>query len=418
MALFTERVEICPAMLGSMRLLHLLLASTFLYGSCVPRRSHVGSADGAPPAQPGVAPLPPDAPVAIHQVSEVEPAPIEVASEPVPGFMRGINLGNALDAPREGAWGVTLEEKHFEMAKAAGLDHIRLPVRFNSHAKNEAPYTIEEPFFERVDWALDRAAAHGLSIIIDLHHYEELMAKPAQHADRVVGIWKQVAERYKKRPASVAFELINEPCKELKSALLNPIQQRAIAAIRATNPTRLIIANSYFWAGADYLKELELPQDPNVIASFHDYQPILFTHQGMPFMPAEFQTRGIVFPGPPAAPVTVVEAGQKFDWVNTWINSYNTQAIATNANGPNAIFDYFKIVEAYIKSSKRRVYLGEFGVTDNADPKSREEWLRIVRKEAEKRKIGWALWDDGGKFRAMNVTLGTWVKPIHAGLFE
>jgi endoglucanase len=363
-------------------------------------------------------PLPPDAPVAIHQVSEIEPPPVAIASEPIPGFMRGINLGNALDAPQEGAWGVTLEDKHFEMAKAAGLDHIRLPVRFSAHAKKEAPYTIEDAFFERVDWALERAAAHGLSIIIDLHHYEELMKKPAQHADRVVGIWKQVAERYKSRPASVAFELINEPCNELKSALLNPLQQRAIAAIRATNPTRLIIANSYFWAGADYLKELELPTDPNVIASFHDYQPILFTHQGMPFMPAEFQTRGIVFPGPPARPVIATEAGQKLDWVSTWIDSYNSQPIASNANGPNAIFDYFKVVEAYIKASKRRVYLGEFGVTDNADPKSREVWLRIVRQEAEKRKIGWAIWDDGGKFRALNVALGTWVAPIHAGLFE
>jgi endoglucanase len=408
-------------MLGSMRLLPLLLASTWLIASCVPR-SPSGASNGAPPATPaeavGPMPLPPDAPVAFHLVSEIEPPPVAVASEPMPGFMRGINLGNALDAPQEGAWGVTLEEKHFEMAKAAGLDHIRLPVRFNAHAKDEAPYTIEEKFFERVDWALDRAHKYGLSIIIDLHHYEELMKKPAQHADRVVGIWKQVAERYKGRPASVAFELINEPCNELKSALLNPIQQRAIAAIRATNPTRLIIANSYFWAGADYLKELELPADPNVIASFHEYQPILFTHQGMPFMPAEFQTRGIVFPGPPAAPVSAVEAAQKFDWVTNWISSYNSQPIATNSNGPNAIFDYFKVVEAYIKSSKRRVYLGEFGVTDNADPKSREVWLRLVRQEAEKRKIGWALWDDGGKFRAMNVALGTWVAPIHAGLFE
>lgn len=403
-----------------MRLLHLLLASTWTIAACVPRKPSVANDLSTPSAAnaPGAAtPLPPQ-PVAIHQVSEIEPPPVEVASEPIPGFMRGINLGNALDAPQEGAWGVTLDEKHFSMAKAAGLDHIRLPVRFNAHADKRPPYTIEAAIFKRVDWAVEQAAANGLSIIIDLHHYEELMTKPAEHADRLVAIWKQVAEHYKNRPASVAFELINEPCKELKSALLNPLQQRAIAAIRATNPTRLIIADSYFWAGADYLKELELPADPNVIASFHEYQPILFTHQNMPFMPGEFQTRGVVFPGPPAEPVTPVEMGQNTEWVRNWFASYNSQPIATNSNGPSAVFDYFKLVEAYVKSSKRRVYMGEFGVTDNADPKSREEWLRLVRKEAEKRKIGWAVWDDGGKMRAMNVTLGTWVAPIHAGLFE
>ncbi|HET7541004.1 MAG TPA: glycoside hydrolase family 5 protein [Polyangiaceae bacterium] len=402
-----------------MRFVHLLLGSTLLYAACIPRRSPAPGAPGTPVvALPPGTPPPPPPPVAIHQVSEIEAPPIAVASEPVPGFMRGINLGNALDATQEGAWGVTLDENHFAMAKAAGLDHIRLPVRFNAHAKDQAPYTIEDSFFKRVDWALDRAAAHGLSIIIDLHHYDELMKKPAAHAERVVGLWKQVAERYRNRPASVAFELINEPCNELKSALLNPIHQRAIAAIRASNPTRLIFVDSYFWAGADYLKELELPPDPNVIASFHEYQPILFTHQNMPFMPGEFQTRGVVFPGPPEAPLTPVEVGQKTEWVSTWFASYNSQPIATNSNGPNAIFDYFKIVEEYIKSSKRRVYMGEFGVNDNADPQSRQEWLRLVRKEAEKRKIGWAVWDDGGKFRAMNVALGTWVAPIHAGLFE
>ncbi len=42
--------------------------------------------------------------------------------------------------------------------------------------------------------------------------------------------------------------------------------------------------------------------------------------------------------------------------------------------------------------------------------------LRSMR--AEKRKIGWAIWNDGGKFRALNVALSTWVAPIHTGLFE
>ena len=357
-------------------------------------------------------------PVAIHQISEVEPPPVVTPSEPVPGFMRGINLGNALDAPSEGAWGVTLQPNHFAMAKAAGLDHVRLPVRFSAHAEQRAPFSIEEPLLQRVDWAIDQAAQHGLSIIIDLHHYEELMKKPSENGERLVGLWKQIAQRYQGKPPSVAFELINEPCDELKSELLNPITARALAAVRATNPTRLVFVDSFFWASADQLKNLELPQDQNLVPSFHDYQPILFTHQGMPWMGPEFQTRGVIFPGPPGAPVTPVPAGQQTDWVKNWFASYNSAPIADNANGPKAIFDYFKTVEEYVKSTKRRVYMGEFGVSDNVDPKSREQWLRIVRQEAEKRQIGWALWDDGGRFRAMNVQQGNWVAAIRAGLFE
>jgi endoglucanase len=82
------------------------------------------------------------------------------------------------------------------------------------------------------------------------------------------------------------------------------------------------------------------------------------------------------------------------------------------------VFEYYKTVDAYVKSTKRRVYMGEFGVSDNVDPESRESWLRLVRQEAEKRHIGWALWDDGGRFKALDVKHGNWVAPINAGLFH
>jgi len=354
----------------------------------------------------------------IHSTNEVPEDAVGASSEPVPGFMRGINLGNGLDAPSEGAWGVVLKPEHFSMAKAAGLDHVRLPVRFSAHAAEQAPYTIEEGLFKRVDWALEQAHANGLSIIIDLHHYEELMKQPRENADRLLGLWQQIAERYKNAPETVAFELINEPCDELKSPELNAIHAKVLATVRATNPTRTVFVDSYFWASADRLKELELPQDPNLVPSFHMYQPILFTHQGMPWMGPEFQTQGIVFPGPPANPVTPVAAANSTEWTRVWFDGYNGKPIAENSNGPKAIFDYFKVVEDYVTSSHRRVYMGEFGVADSADAQSRENWLRVVKREAERRHIGWALWDDGGKFKAMNVANGTWTAPIQAGLFH
>src|SRR5262245_36899376 len=39
---------------------------------------------------------------------------------------RGINLGNALDGPQEGAWGVTLEADYFRMIKEAGFNSVRI----------------------------------------------------------------------------------------------------------------------------------------------------------------------------------------------------------------------------------------------------------------------------------------------------
>jgi len=89
-----------------------------------------------------------------------------------------VNLGNALDAPNEGDWGVTLSESNFKVAKAAGFDHVRLPVRFSTHAETKAPYTIDETFFKRVDWAIEQAKSQGLAVILDIHHYEEMENDP------------------------------------------------------------------------------------------------------------------------------------------------------------------------------------------------------------------------------------------------
>lgn len=383
-----------------------LLAAPLLLISCL----------GPQGAQPAASPAASEP--AARPVKTLPPPAIEVMNGELPGFMRGINLGNGLDAPTEGAWGVHLSDKHFDLVKSAGLDHVRLPVRFSAHAAATAPYTIDPAFFARVDWAIDQATSRGLSIIVDLHHYEELMKDPDANADRFVGLWAQIAERYKGRPASVAFELANEPCDKLTPEKLNPLHARALEVVRKSNPTRVVIVDSYFWAGADYLKKLELPEDPNLVASFHMYQPILLTHQAAPWMPPEFGTPGVVFPGPPDKPVEPTSAARSTGWVNDWFRAYNTQPFETNPGGPKAVYDYFKTVEAYVYSSKRRVYLGEFGIMDTADATSREAWLSLVRKESERRKIGWAYWDDGGKFKAMNVSEQTWVPNLKRALFD
>jgi hypothetical protein len=90
---------------------------------------------------------------------------------------RGINLGNALDAPTEGSWGVTLKPEYFEIIEKAGFTSIRLPIRWSAHASPQPPHIIAPDFFARVDWAVGQALARKMSIIINMHHYVELYAK-------------------------------------------------------------------------------------------------------------------------------------------------------------------------------------------------------------------------------------------------
>jgi endoglucanase len=347
-------------------------------------------------------------------------APTEAWSRETPRLSRGMNIGNALDAPHEGEWGVRLSEYYFQAYAQAGLDHIRLPIRFSGHATSRAPYAIDEEFMQRVDWAIDQATSQRLAIIIDMHHYNELSEHPEENADRFVELWKQIATRYRGRPRSVVLELLNEPHDKLTSDRYNPILARALAAVRAIDPTRLVIVDSVFWAAADKLDQLDLPKDDhNLIVSFHMYQPILFTHQGLTdFMPAEYGTKRIVYPGPPPQPIDPVSGAKAIGWVATWFDNYNKKPAAENPSGPATIREQFDLASRFGERTGFPMYMGEFGAGDMADMDSRERWVRDVRTEAERRHMGWAYWEDGGHFKAFDGNRGTWVPKLHDALLK
>jgi aryl-phospho-beta-D-glucosidase BglC (GH1 family) len=124
---------------------------------------------------------------------------------------RGINVGNALDAPREGDWGVILKEQYFQIAKDAGFNSVRIPINWSDHALPQPPYQIDPTFFNRVDWAIDQVLSRNLSAVIDIHHYGQMDEDPVGNAPRLLALWKQIAARYRNRPSKLLFELFNEP---------------------------------------------------------------------------------------------------------------------------------------------------------------------------------------------------------------
>ncbi|HNR00659.1 MAG TPA: cellulase family glycosylhydrolase, partial [Trueperaceae bacterium] len=131
-----------------------------------------------------------------------QPVPPGGGNVPEP-FGRGINFANALEAPNEGEWGVTLQQGYAEAVKSAGFQTVRLPIKWSAHAAADAPYAIDPAFLARVDevvaWIVDR----GMNVIVDFHHYDEIHVDPVGHAARWLGIWRQIAEHFQDAPASV-----------------------------------------------------------------------------------------------------------------------------------------------------------------------------------------------------------------------
>jgi endoglucanase len=298
---------------------------------------------------------------------------------------RGVNLGNAMEAPEEGAWGVTLKANYFPRIKEAGFDTVRLPVNWSAHAKGNAPYTIDPIFGKRIDWAVDQALANKLNIIINVHHYGDIDTNPDQHLPRLVELWEQIAARYQDRPAGVYFELLNEPHNKLVDEKWNTVIPRVLRAIRKTNPIRAVIVGPGQWNAIWALDKLRLPEaDRHLILTFHFYDPFEFTHQGALWAKGADKWKGRRWNGTTAEQASV---RKQFEKVATWA-----------------------------KQHERPVFLGEFGAYQAADLPSRARWTRFVAREAERLGFSWAYWEFCAGFGVYDPQTEAWRAPLKAAL--
>ncbi len=290
---------------------------------------------------------------------------------------RGVNLGNALEAPREGEWGLTLKAEYFAKIAHAGLRSVRIPISWSSHAAAEPPYTIDPKFFERIDWAVDQALAHKLSVVINVHHFGEMDSDPESHLPRLVGLWKQIATHFRSRPGEVIFELLNEPHDKLTDELWNPMIPQLLGVIRETNPERAVIVGPGHWNSVHNLEKLKLPAaDRRLIVTFHYYEPLHFTHQAASWVPESTKWKG-----------------------ETWRGTEAQVAVLTKD---------FDEAAAWAKSQARPLYLGEFGAYEEADFESRVTWTRAVAQAAAQRGIPACYWGFGAGFGLFDRDANRW----------
>lgn len=297
---------------------------------------------------------------------------------------RGVNLGNALEAPNEGEWGVTLQEEYFQLIKDAGFDSVRLPVRWNAHALEDKPYTIDAEFFKRVDWAVDNALARDLPVMLNIHHYNELDDDPAGHKERFLALWKQIAEHYRDYPGTLFFELMNEPHGNLKAKLWNEILADTIKVVRKSNPDRTLVVGPVQWNQISQLKNLKLPEDDrNIIVTIHYYLPMKLTHQGASWI------------------------ADSNEWLGTkWLGTEEEK---------QAIVKDFDIAAEWAKKHNRPIHLGEFGAygaSGKADMESRARWTKFVVDTAVERGFSFSYWEFCAGFGVYDPQKKQWHKNL------
>jgi endoglucanase len=333
-------------------------------------------------------------------------------------FRRGINLGNRLESkPDEGAWGGRIEDGDLRLISERGFDHVRIPVWFSGHASEAAPFTLDAAFVARVDQVLDLAASQELAVVLVLHGYYELEADVGGHTPRLLSIWRQLSERYRDRPETLAFELFNEPPQAMQSSW-NGLAAELIAAVRQTNPRRLLVIDSTSWADTTTLGSLQLPNDANLAVAVHPYEPKLFSFQGKDWGDPSWQTSGVIFPGPPATPLVPHPEAQANPAASQWFMQYNTLPTPDNPSGPRTVRDQIARVQGYRQASGRAVMNTEWGPQDGGDLTSRANLMRLMREECESAGIPWTIWEDPNNLSLYDSSTGQWEEALVSTLFE
>lgn len=320
-----------------------------------------------PPPSPPLVPLPPvptQPPITTTTALTQEAAQIGPC----------VNMGNHLEPPNEGDWGRALTDTDFADIAAKGFKTVRLPVRFSNHAAATAPYGIDPIFMNRVSRVVDLARASNLRVILDMHHYEELFTDPAGNAARFAGLWAQVAERFKDRDDMLWFELINEPNTRLTHANLLSVLEPALANVRATNPTRKVVIGGENWSGINSLASVPLPNDNNLIVTFHYYDPFNFTHQGA-------------------------------DWITPRIALGQTYGSQTDAD--QLARDVQKVKD-FMTLTGRPLFLGEYGVHDAISVAQRAPYYKAVTDAFKTARVDGCVWAYTNTFPFRNQATGVW----------
>ena len=285
------------------------------------------------------------------------------------GFYRGVNLGGWLsqcDYSPERLNGF-ITEKDIGVIASWGLDHVRIPVDHNVFESEDD--AMNGPGFGIVEKVLSWCGKFGLKTVIDLHKTAGFSFDPGEkeagffeseaYQARFYCLWEALASRFG-GSQDVAFELLNEVTDQSFIAAWNRISAECIRAIRRIDPRVLILVGSYHNNSAAAVPALDPPADENVAYNFHCYDPLDFTHQGAPWVPAlDLSARP----------------------------SFKEMRLPE---------DYFETRFAPALEAARKygapLYCGEYGVIDRAKSEEALKWFRRIHDTFEKYGIARAAW--------------------------
>jgi endoglucanase len=277
------------------------------------------------------------------------------------------------------------------------FDHLRIPIDEVQMWDEEGRRETEA--FDLLDAALDWCAEAGLRAIVDLHilrsHYFNDQEEPRLFTDsaeeaRFAGLWRDLSSHLESRSNDwVAYELLNEAVARDPEDW-NRVAMAAFSAVREREPERTIVLGSNWFNQHHTFERLAVPDDPNLILTYHYYFPMLITHhQARWWYGGGVYAGPIHYPGTPIAPQDLEGLDQAFlERVDEWNTPFDRSQMVADLAQPLAVR----------ARTGLPLYCGEFGCYEKTPQAIRLAWYRDMMQTFEEFDIAWANWDYKGSF--------------------
>lgn len=313
---------------------------------------------------------------------------------------RGTNLAHFLSqSNRRGAEREAFfVKKDIETIAEMGFDHVRLPID-EEQMWDETGKRHKDAFILMTN-VLDWCAEYNLRAIVDLHilrshHFnaaeKPLWTDPAEQ-EKFYDLWRDLSSVLKKYPNNmVAYELMNEAVAD-DPGHWNNLLTKAMTAVRKLEPERCVVIGSNKWQQVGTFDVLEVPEnDPNIILSFHFYEPFLLSHWKASWTNLRQYAGPVHYPG-------VILSENEFEALPEEMKPAAKKWLGKIFNKEWILSEWQKPIDK-AKKLGLPLYCGEFGIIKGPENADMERWYQDMIDLLEDNNIGYANWNyESGSF--------------------
>lgn len=275
------------------------------------------------------------------------------------------------------------EELTLEQIKECGFDHVRLPV--DTFCLFDDNGNIRPDVMAQIHHVIEKSLELGLNVIYDMHwlnagnlFYQEPAAK------ELVNNWKKLMKELNIYPNDrLAYEVLNEPY----GPGWGLMQRRMLHMIRHYEPGRVVFVSPDNGFDVDSCAEFYLHKgDPNLVMTFHYYQPMLASHRKLWGYTGPSHYPGLLFSDEEWDNMTDAQREQA-QWHRDVVYDYD--------------FVYGKMKAAADMAEKNglRLHCGEFGYSKTNIREERLQWFKDIVKAFNECGLAYTVWENwGGDF--------------------